>query len=64
VALNTGFASSAINSVQVNSAPITASVNNVTFGVAAVQGTTAHVANNQLAASAFGNVVTNSIVTH
>jgi hypothetical protein len=64
VALNTGSASSAINNVQVNTGSVTASVNNVTFGVAANTGTVAHVANNQITASAFGNVATNAIVTH
>ncbi len=63
VALNVGAASASINSVQHNSASITASVNNVTVGYATTQGTVGRVGNNQLAAAAYGNVVTNAITS-
>jgi hypothetical protein len=63
-ALNTGTAATGINSVQHNTGNITAAVDNVQVGVALGKGTIGMVANNQLAASAFGNVVSNAIVTH
>jgi hypothetical protein len=62
-ALNTGTASTSINSAQLNTGAITASISNVQIGASAPAGTVARVANNQLTASAFGNVVTNSLVT-
>jgi hypothetical protein len=63
VALNTGTAASGINSVQHNIGNVTAAVDNVRVGAFLGKGTIGTVANNQLAASAFGNVVTNAIVS-
>jgi hypothetical protein len=62
-ALNTGTASTSINSAQLNTGAISASITNAQVGVSAPAGTVARVANNQLTASAFGNVVNSSLVT-
>jgi hypothetical protein len=63
-ALNTGAATSTINSIQQNYGSVTATLANVQAGAGISAGTQAHVTNNTLTAGAYGNVVTNAVVTH